>query len=465
MAEALEGGIVENYKFIEPTMESLHLEGSAVFKPESMPASLSRMFGADAVKDLKFTKGDGGKIKYENTKTQIKGEMSAEDFKDPKKLSTKMTEVLGKDSAGFKSASEFANGKSKGGRTIKENLTKSQIDLAAEKGIKDVFTQKDIKTQGEFEKMLRGEKADPTTFDKMLTGTVKLLTDPKMITLGVKVVLGVLTFDSLQKMAQSSNGCYMFDMLTGEQLAKLDVGNEECNCMYKGDGITDNATKLSGGAVRSYCANYCNLDGMVANYDSVECQNNPSSSNCGCFGSASPLCNCRMVDPNDETKTVLARQNFKVQEVKDDAFSMLAKILASAGAQISGFTGALTDGALSLVEAATGAASSITTIIIVVSCVAGAILLCLGAYYIYKDARNKRLRNAAAQNAAAQQGRGIQVISMSPQAASPPPVVQQLSGGGRGISGSSGARLSGWRGGSVRGGALEASSMSGMSWF
>ena len=433
MRESIESSMARNLAHMEGTFETFKVSETMV--PDVARINLERIVGKDAMDGIDFTMNKEGKMEMKSKKAGSTGvEVTNEMLSTSSKLSETMAKVLKDDTATFGKAKEYV-----GGKEIKKNLTKPEIDIAAKKGYENVFKMEDVVKQKEFMDALSGVPKDPSIFNRMLEGTIKLITDPAMIKLGLKVVLGVLSLEALNQMAKSGNGCYMFDMVTGAQLEKISTGNQPCDCTYKGNDGQLSADKLSGGAVRAACEAHCaDNDNAPTTYDSAVCKQDPSRSNCGCFDNVSALCNCREKDPTSENPdaTKLSKQNYQIRYVKDDAMSMLAKVLAATGATITGFTGTLEDGALSLVKAVSGAASGMKTIIIVAICIAGVVVLAIGIYYITQAIRRSNNAPGALiqQSPGFQQSPGVQLVAIQPQPS--PNVNNPLRGGrGRGLGG------------------------------
>lgn len=424
MRESFESSMRRNIPHLEGTFDTFRV--SEPMMPDVARVNLERIIGEDAMKGIEIKLKENGKMEMKSKKAGSTGiEVTNAMLSDSSALSETLAKVLKDDSATFGKAKDYV-----GGKEIKKNLTKPEIEIAAKEGYDKVFKMEDIVKQKEFMDALSGVPKDPTIFDRMVEGTIKLITDPEMIKLGFKVVLGVLSFAALNQMAKSSNGCYVFDTVTGAQLEKISTGDQPCDCTYKGKPGQSSADILSGGAVRAACEAHCaDNDNAPTNYDSAACKQNPSRSNCGCFDNVSALCNCREKDPTSDNPdaTKLSKQNYQIRYVKDDAFSMMAKVLAAGGATITGFTGTLEDGALSLVKAVSSAGSGMKTIIIVAVCIAGAVILAIGIYYITQAVRRNN-----AQGALGQQNSRVQLVALSP----PPgqmPLNPQIGGGGRGM--------------------------------
>ena len=201
-----------------------------------------------------------------------------------------------------------------------------------------------------------------------------------LVKLGLFAIMGGLSLAALNEMASANNGCYMFNVKTGDQLQPLISieGGKKCNC--------------SSPSVQYRCQDLCNQVFGAGVQKALVCGNvKPEDLT---PDTASSVCQC--TDPQNKAKP---STDFTVHTVNDNAFTMFAKVLAAGGLAITGLIGTGEDIAMQIAETTSGLAADVKLVLIIGGVVAGVVILVLAFYFIFSGKRraeaNKKLLAAA----------------------------------------------------------------------
>lgn len=177
---------------------------------------------------------------------------------------------------------------------------------------------------------------------------------------GKLFLLKYLTETTLNSMLAGSNGCWVVDAATGEQMYQISTEKDANKCKCED---TPNS-----GQIYKQCEIECrNVKGSAQNYG-------------GCLGVS---CNCK------DTTGVVTAQNYNVKVVKDNCYTMFAKVLAATGLMVSDFVGTVEDGFYNITDGFKNALSNSWKIAIIIAACA----VFLGILYLIFYFNNKR-RNA-----------------------------------------------------------------------
>lgn len=201
--------------------------------------------------------------------------------------------------------------------------------------------------------------------------------------IGKLFLIKYLTETTLNSMLAGSNGCWVVDAVTGNQVFQINTDKDANKCKCEVDSGTPNS-----GPIYQACDIQCrNVSGSAQNYG-------------GCLGTS---CNCK------DTTGVITPQNYTVKVVNDNCYTMFAKVLSATGLMVSDFVGGVADGFYNI----TDAFKSVFSKWWILAIVGGIILVIVVIVYLVMYFKSKK------NNARQQGGPNITVVSATPP--SPPP--------------------------------------------
>ena len=198
-------------------------------------------------------------------------------------------------------------------------------------------------------------------------------------------LLKYLTETTLNSMLAGSNGCWVVDAVTGNQVFQINTDKDANKCKCEVDSGTTHT-----GSIYQACDIQCrNVSGSAQNYG-------------GCLGTS---CNCK------DTTGVITPQNYTVKVVNDNCYTMFAKVLSATGLMVSDFVGGVADGFYNI----TDAFKSVFSKWWILAIVGGIILVIVVIVYLVMYFKSKK------NNARQQGGPNITVVSSAPPPSAPPP--------------------------------------------
>lgn len=198
-------------------------------------------------------------------------------------------------------------------------------------------------------------------------------------------LLKYLTETTLNSMLAGSNGCWVVDAVTGNQVFQINTDKDANKCKCEVDSGTTHI-----GSIYQACEIQCrNVSGSAQNYG-------------GCLGTS---CNCK------DTTGVITPQNYTVKVVNDNCYTMFAKVLSATGLMVSDFVGGVADGFYNI----TDAFKSVFSKWWILAIVGGIILVIVVIVYLVMYFKSKK------NNARQQGGPNITVVSSAPPPSAPPP--------------------------------------------
>jgi hypothetical protein len=203
--------------------------------------------------------------------------------------------------------------------------------------------------------------------------------------IGKLFLIKYLTETTLNSMLAGSNGCWVVDAVTGNQVFQINTDKDANKCKCEVDSGTTHI-----GSIYQACEIQCrNVSGSAQNYG-------------GCLGTS---CNCK------DTTGVITPQNYTVKVVNDNCYTMFAKVLSATGLMVSDFVGGVADGFYNI----TDAFKSVFSKWWILAIVGGIILVIVVIVYLVMYFKSKK------NNARQQGGPNITVVSSAPPPSAPPP--------------------------------------------
>jgi hypothetical protein len=203
--------------------------------------------------------------------------------------------------------------------------------------------------------------------------------------IGKLFLIKYLTETTLNSMLAGSNGCWVVDAATGNQVFQINTDKDANKCKCEVDSGTTHT-----GSIYQQCQIQCrNVSGSAQNYG-------------GCLGTS---CNCK------DTTGVITPQNYTVKVVNDNCYTMFAKVLSATGLMVSDFVGGVADGFYNI----TDAFKSVFSKWWILAIVGGIILVIVVIVYLVMYFKSKK------NNARQQGGPNITVVSSAPPPSAPPP--------------------------------------------
>ena len=185
---------------------------------------------------------------------------------------------------------------------------------------------------------------------------------------GKLFLLKYLTETTLNSMLAGSNGCWVVDAATGEQMYQISTEKDANKCKCED---TPNS-----GQIYQQCEIECrNVKGSAQNYG-------------GCLGVS---CNCK------DTTGVVTAQNYNVKVVKDNCYTMFAKVLSATGLMVSDFVGTVEDGFYNITDGFKNALSNSWKIAIIIAI--GVFVLGIAYLIFYFNNKRRNAKLAAVQPA------------------------------------------------------------------